>query len=75
MKRFLSISIVLVSFVFSYNVGDQISISDQQLTKEVCYAPLGSGLTTGDDFNLYGLNGAYNGGDYHVIFIDMSASW
>ena len=76
MKRFLSISIILMSLAFSsYNVGDQISISDQQLTKEVCYAPLGSGLTTGDDFNLYGLNGAYNGGNYHVIFIDLSASW
>ena len=59
MKRFLSISIILVSFAFSsYNVGDQISISDQQLTKEVCYAAPGSDLTIGDDFNLFILEDA-----------------
>tara|TARA_B110000116_G_C16553313_1_gene454111 strand:- start:171 stop:386 length:216 start_codon:yes stop_codon:yes gene_type:complete len=71
MKRFLSI-IILVSLSFSYEVGDQISVSDQQLTKEVCY---GHSLTTGDDFSLYNLNGAYNGGEYHVLFLDLSASW
>ena len=76
MKRFLSITIILVSFAFSsYNVGDQISISDQQLTKEVCYAPPGSNLTIGDDFNLYNLNGEYNGGNYHIFFLAMHASW
>ena len=75
MKRFL-ISIALMSFAFSlYNVGDQISISDQQLTKEGCYAPLGSGFTTGDDFNLYNLNGEYNSGNYHIFFLAMHASW
>ena len=67
---------ILVSFAFSvYNVGQQISVSDQQLTKEVCYAPPGSNLTTGDDFNLYNLNGAYNGGNYHIFFLAMHASW
>ena len=76
MTRFLSISMILVSFAFSvYNVGQQISVSDQQLTKEVCYAPLGSNLTTGDDFNLYNLNGEYNAGNYHVLFLAMHASW
>ena len=75
MKRITSIFIILVSFAVAYDVGDQISISDQQLTKEVCYGPLGSGMTTGDDFNLYNLNGAYNGGEYHVIFMDLSATW
>ena len=76
MKRFLSISIILVSFAFSvYNVGQQISINDQQLTKEVCYAAPGSDLTTGDDFNLYNLNGEYNGGNYHIFFLAMHASW
>ncbi len=75
MKRFLVISTILLSFTFAYEVGEQVSISDQQLTKEVCYAPLGSGMTTGDDFNLYNYNGAYNGGEYHVIFMDLSATW
>ena len=54
MKKFISI-IVFVSLALSqYNVGDQISISDQQLTKEVCY---GHTLNTGDNFSLYDLNG------------------
>ena len=57
MSKFLGI-LVFISLAFSaYNVGEQISINDQQLTKEVCY---GHSLTTGDDFNLYGLNGEYN---------------
>ena len=75
MKKLIFIPMILLSFVFSYEVGEQISINDQQLTKSVCYAPLGSGMTTGDDFNLYNYNGAYNGGEYHVIFMDLSASW
>ena len=75
MKRFMVIFTILLSLSFSYEVGDQISISDQQLTKEVCYAPLGGDMVTGDDFNLYNLNGAHNGGEYHVIFMDLSASW
>ena len=75
MKNFTSIFIILFSLTFAYEVGEQISISDQQLTKEVCYGPLNSGMTTGDDFNLYNLNGAYNGGEYHVIFMDLSATW
>ena len=77
MKKFLSI-FILLSFMFSqdsYSVGQQITISDQQLTKTVCHAPLGSDMITGDDFNLYNLNGAYNGGEYHVIFMDLSATW
>ena len=75
MKKIMFMSVLLMSFAVCYEVGEQISISDQQLTKEFCYAPLGSGMTTGDDFNLYNLNGAYNGGEYHVIFMDLSATW
>ena len=72
MKKFISI-IVFVSLALSqYNIGDQISIGDQQLTKEVCY---GHTLNTGDNFSLYDLNGEYNGGEYHVMFLDLSASW
>ena len=75
MSKFLGV-LVFISLAFSsYSVGDQISISDQQLTKSVCYGPLGSDMTTGDDFSLYDYNGAYNGGEYHVIFMDLSASW
>ena len=31
--------------------------------------------TTGDTFKLADYNGELNGGNYHIIFIDMSASW
>ena len=64
MKKFFSI-IIFISLALSYEVGDQISVSDQQLTKEVCY---GHTLNTGDNFSLYDLNGEYNGGEYHVMF-------
>ena len=73
--RFLFCLLLTCIFASTYNVGDQISISDQQLTKEVCYAAPGSDLTTGDDFNLYNLNGEYNGGNYHIFFLAMHASW
>ena len=52
MRRFIIVSIILFSFSFSYEVGDQVSISDQQLTKEVCYAPLGGDMVTGDDLRM-----------------------
>ena len=77
MKKVILISIASISLVFSsYSVGQTVSISDQQLTKEVCYASdFDSGYNVGDDFSLYDLNGEYNGGNYHVMFFDMSATW
>ena len=72
MKRFISIIIFISVALCQYNIGDQISINDQQLTKQVCY---GHTLETGDNFSLYDLNGEYNGGEYHVMFLDLSASW
>ena len=51
-------------------------LSDQQLSREVCYSSdFDSNYNVGDDFSLYDLNGDYNGGTYHVIFFDMSATW
>ena len=73
MKKILLLIVVISSFALcSYSVGQTISINDQQLTREVCY---GSEYEIGDDFSLYDLNGDYNGGNYHVIFFDMSATW
>ena len=57
----------------SYCAGEQISIIDQNSTHTV-----GAGTeeyNAGDDFKLADWNGDLNGGNYHVIFIDMSASW
>ena len=73
MKKILLLIVVISSFALcSYSVGQTISINDQQLTREVCY---GSEYEIGDDFSLYDLNGDYNGGTYHVLFFDMSATW
>jgi hypothetical protein len=65
--------VFLLSYSFSaYNVGQTISLSDQGLEREVC---AGVHYEVGDVFSLLDLNGAENGGDYHVFFIDMSATW
>ena len=68
----------MISFLFALNAqeycsGEQISLTHQNQTQEVCagfedYSP-------GDSFKLADYNGESNGGNYHVIFIDMSASW
>ena len=75
MRFFISILFSLSTFIFSqtYCAGDQVSIEDQNFDFEVCY---GSGdYSVGDNWSLSDFNGDLNGGDYHIIFIDMSASW
>ena len=57
----------------TYCAGEQISISDQNAVHIV-----GAGIEgyeTGSEFRLADYNGELNGGDYSIIFIDMSASW
>ncbi len=56
-----------------YDVGDFVSQSDQNITKETCYA--GNDYDVGDNWKIADWNGATNGGHYTVIFIDMSATW
>ena len=74
MKNFLGILFVMLTFVFAnYNVGDIISESDQNLTKSTCYA--GNGYEVNDVWKLADWNGALNGGNYNVIFLEMSATW
>ena len=76
MKRLIIISIsMLTSFVIgqTYCAGDQVSTTHQNLIHTV-----GAGTEdylVGSDFKLADWNGDLNGGNYHVIFIDMSASW
>ena len=57
----------------TYCAGDQISIAHQNTPMVVGAAY--DGYEIGDDFKLADWNGALNGGSYHIIFIDMSASW
>jgi hypothetical protein len=57
----------------TYCAGDQVSIAHQNISHEVCAGV--EGYPTGSEFKLADYNGELNGGSYHIIFIDMSASW
>ena len=57
----------------TYCAGDQVSTTHQNQTHEVCAGV--EGYPTGSEFRLADYNGELNGGNYHIIFIDMSASW
>ena len=75
MKHIIFIIIINFGITFSqsYCAGDQISNSDLNTQYEVCY---GSGdYATGDMWSLADYDGSQNGGDYHIIFMDMSATW
>ena len=74
LKRFLVfISFISLSFAV-YNVGQTVSISDQQQNLTVCNGIEPNEETDGN-MSLYDYNGDYNGGNYYVIHIDMAASW
>ena len=57
----------------TYCAGDQVSLSHQNQA-HVVGAPV-EGYEEDGEFRLADWNGELNGGQYHVIFIDMSASW
>tara|TARA_B100000214_G_C23689766_1_gene500289 strand:+ start:190 stop:414 length:225 start_codon:yes stop_codon:yes gene_type:complete len=69
----LFFSFFTLTFSQTYCAGDQISFEHQELVHTV-----GAGTdeySIGDQFRLADWNGDLNGGNYHIIFIDMSASW
>ena len=68
--------IMSLSFAYSqtYCAGDQVSLSDQN-QEHVVGAGIEGEYEAGNTFKLADWNGELNGGQYHVIFIDMSASW
>ena len=56
-----------------YNVGDTLSIEDQNILFPVCN---GSGdYLTGDSFSFSDLNGDLNGGEHKLTIISMNATW
>ena len=57
----------------TYCAGDQISTEHQNIIHEVCAGF--EDYEIGDTFKLSDYNGELNGGNYHIIFIDLSASW
>ena len=75
MATFLFLVILMASSIHAqtYCAGDQVSLSDQNAVQMV-----GAGYENyveGDDFYLADYNGELNGGDYSILFIEMSASW
>lgn len=72
MKKIIMLSMLLsVSFAV-YNVGQTVSTSDQNVVLEGCST---SSDYYGQEFKLADWNGDLNGGEYHVIWLEMSASW
>ena len=53
-----------------YDVGDVMSISDQNVEFDVCYGDYES-----NTFSFADLNGELNGGHYYITFVDMAATW
>ena len=65
----------ILSFSFSaYIVGQTVSMSDQQLVMPICNGVEPNGESDGE-MSLYDYNGDFNGGEYYVIHIDLTASW
>ena len=75
MKKTILITIITFSsFVFGvYNVGQTVSLSDQNIDFDVCNSE--NPQTGTDVLTLADLNGDLNGGFYYVFHIDMAASW
>ena len=71
------ILIMVASFNLSiaayYSPGMTMIDSHQNQSHSVCFGETDAGDTNYLSFRDY--NGATNGGDYHVIFLDMAASW
>tara|TARA_Y100000588_G_C14208510_1_gene905672 strand:+ start:1247 stop:1477 length:231 start_codon:yes stop_codon:yes gene_type:complete len=74
-KRILILSLFINGFLFAqtYCSGDQISLAHQQQEFNVCYGS--EEYSTGDSWKLADFNGDLNGGNYHVLFLDMGATW
>ncbi len=63
----------LLSGQYPYCVGEQVTVNHQNISHEVCAGF--EDYDMGDTFKLSDYNGDLNGGNYQIIFIDMSASW
>ena len=72
MKKIILISLSLAMSFAAYNVGQTVSIPDQNVVLEGCAS---NSEYYGQEFSLAGWNGDLNGGEYKVIWLEMSASW
>ncbi len=75
MNKVYFLCFYLISFTFSqtYCAGDEVGIEHQNTMFEVCYAS--GDYEVGNNWSLADFNGDLNGGDYRIMFIDMSATW
>ena len=62
---------LLLAFSFTYEVGDKISYFDQQKRYDICHGASNNNL--GETLSFSDFNGSNS--EFHVFFIDMSASW
>ena len=72
MKKIILLSVLLSASFAVYNVGQTVSTSDQNVVLEGCST---TSDYYGQEFKLSDWNGDLNGGEYHVIWLEMSASW
>ena len=72
-KKLIILTIIAFSFSQIYDIGETMSTNHQNQSHTVCYGETDYGTPSSLRFADY--NGDVNGGDYHVIFVDMSASW
>ena len=70
---FILLNSFSMMFAQTYCAGDQVSTAHQNISHEVCAGF--EDYEAGDTFKLSDYNGELNGGNYHIILIDMSASW
>ena len=68
-KQLVIMSVSIYALSFGYEVGDYVNMIDQEKEFDVCYG------STDDIVKLSDYNGDLNGGTYHVLHIDMAASW
>tara|TARA_Y100001970_G_scaffold244195_1_gene310093 strand:- start:3006 stop:3230 length:225 start_codon:yes stop_codon:yes gene_type:complete len=69
----LLFSIFTFSFSAYYSPGMTMTDSHQNQSHSVCFGETDEGDPNYLSFRDY--NGSTNGGNYHVIFLDMAASW
>ena len=72
MRKVILLSIMLSASFAVYNLGQTVSTSDQNVVLEGCST---SSDDYGVEFKLADWNGDLNGGEYHVTWLEMSASW
>ena len=56
-----------------YDIGDTLSIEDQQRPYNVCHSD--NNYLVGETFTFNDFNGYENGGNFNIIIISMNATW